>query len=145
MSDNSDLYALARSTEAFNPSTESLADPFYVQKLNRLQRAWIESECSTLNHEHHQLTSNRFCREAQVVIDEQRPFLPIPNLNTVVAFLRYLCRTKTGTIDPNGKITVNSLESYWRGLKLLIYRQTGLKYTSEERVQMKKVGRLTRR
>ncbi|KAM0719003.1 hypothetical protein Q7P37_004908 [Cladosporium fusiforme] len=138
MSDNSDLFALARSTEAFNPPTESLADPFYVQKLNRLQRVWIESDRLTPSHEHYQLINDSFCGKAQLAIDEQRPFLPLPNLNTVVAFLRYLCRTKTGTIDPNGKITVNSLESYWRGLKLLIYRQTGLKYTSEERVQMKK-------
>ncbi|KAM0714188.1 hypothetical protein Q7P37_009975 [Cladosporium fusiforme] len=138
MSDNSDFFALARSTEAFNLWTESLADPFYVQKLNRLQRVWIESDRLTPSHEHYQLINDSFCGKAQLAIDEQRPFLPLPNLNTVVAFLRYLCRTKTGTIDPNGKITVNSLKSYWRGLKLLIYRQTGLKYTFEERVKMKK-------
>ena len=76
-------------------------------------------------------------------VDEDHPFLPLPHLNTVVAFLRYLCRTKVGMIDPNGKITVNSLESFWRGLKLLIYRQTGLKYSSEDRMQMKKVGKLS--
>jgi hypothetical protein len=86
---------------------------------------------------------HRFCSKAHLQVDENRPFLPLPHLNTVVAFLRYLCRTKTGTIDPNGKITVNSLESFWRGLKLLIYRQTGLKYSSEDRMQMKKVGRLS--
>jgi hypothetical protein len=42
MADYSDLFTLARSTEAFIPSTDALADPFYVQKLNRLQRSWIE-------------------------------------------------------------------------------------------------------
>jgi hypothetical protein len=42
MADYSDLFALARSTDAFIPPTDALADPFYVQKLNRLQRSWIE-------------------------------------------------------------------------------------------------------
>lgn len=42
MVDHSDLFTLARNTDAFNPSTEALADPFYVQKLNRLQGIWIE-------------------------------------------------------------------------------------------------------
>lgn len=42
MADYSDLFTLARSTDAFIPPTDALADPFYVQKLNRLQRSWIE-------------------------------------------------------------------------------------------------------
>ena len=42
MADYSDLFTLARSTDAFIPPTDALADPFYVQKLNRLQRSWVE-------------------------------------------------------------------------------------------------------
>jgi hypothetical protein len=49
MTDHSDLFTLAHSTEAFNPPTEALADPFYVQKLNRLQRTWIEWEILASN------------------------------------------------------------------------------------------------
>jgi hypothetical protein len=82
----------------------------------------------------------RFCRLAGVPRDEAHPFKPLPHLNAVTAFLQWLCRTKTGRLDPNGKITVHSLESYWRSFKLLVYRQTGLEYSSEDRLEVQKVS-----
>jgi len=42
MSDLNDLFAQARNTEAYLPPTEKVADPHYLQKLNRLERNWME-------------------------------------------------------------------------------------------------------
>lgn len=84
--------------------------------------------------------SLRFCHLANVACDPAHPFKPIPNLNAVTSFLQWLCREKTGRLDPKGKITVNSLESYWRSFKLLVFRHTGLEYSPESRMEVGKVS-----
>lgn len=82
----------------------------------------------------------RFCRLARIACDLAHPFKPLPNLNAVTSFPQWLCRTKIGRLDPKGKITINSLESYWRSFKLLVFRQTGLEYSPESKMEIDKVG-----
>lgn len=81
-----------------------------------------------------------FCGLARLEINPARPYTPLPHLRAVISFLTWLCRTKIGRIDPKGKITLSSLETYWRNFKLLIQRRTGMKYSLEDQVEINKVG-----
>lgn len=42
MSDCDDLFEQARNTADYLPPTDKVADPYYLQKLRRLEQSWLE-------------------------------------------------------------------------------------------------------
>lgn len=122
---DSSLFDLANRKGDYIKDLTRTATACYVSRLTLLQKRFIQC-CSPGHLVDQPADLHRFCLSAQLPsFDPTLPFSPPPTAYTIEAFLRSLARGLRGRLDPNGKITLNTLTTCWRELRHVLKVETG--------------------
>lgn len=84
------------------------------------------------------LIGHRFSIRSGDPVNPDHPFEPLPSTTRLQLFLRWMARTRNGAIE--ARLTVRTIEKYWRELRLMIRRATGHRYDHTDVLETEKVG-----
>lgn len=119
------LFHLANQKGDYVKDLSRTATAYYVSRLTLLQKRFVRY-CTPEYLISQPADLHRFCLSARIPsFDPTLPFSPPPTAYTIEAFLRSLARGLNGRLDPNGKITLNTLTTCWRELRHILKVETG--------------------